>query len=296
MTTRYRFFPGLILFFSAAILTDVGYAQENLDPIIPIDFAKVAIHDSFWSPRLERIRTVTIPHCIQYAEFKTGHIKNFERAATHKKGKHEGNNAFDSDVYKIMEGMANSLKMHPDKVLEQKMDEWIDKIAAAQFSDGYIDTYITLQEGIENKWTQTDLQECYCAGHLIEAAVAYYKATGKRNFLDIAIRLANRHWLPGHEEIEIALVKLYRVTHNIKYLNLSEWFIEQRGHGYFYGKPYSTPDYYQSDVPVKDARKIVGHAVRAMYLYSAVTDLSIIKKKIPATCLHYLAGLFNSKK
>lgn len=155
--------------------------------------------------------------------------------------KHEGIFYDDSDVYKAIEAIAYSLSTHPDPALERKVDEWIGKIAAAQLSDGYLNTYFTLN-GLDQRWSDMDKHEDYCAGHLIEAAIAYYHTTGKRTLLDVAIRFADhiddtfrvkgRHWVSGHEEIELALMKLYGVTHNERYLKLAQWYLDQRGHGY----------------------------------------------------------------
>ena len=185
-----------------------------------IDFSDVHICDSFWSPRLERVATVTIPVCIDQTEVQTGRIRNFENAARGE-GKHSGIFFDDSDVYKALEAIAYSLINHPDSAMEAKADEWIEKIAAAQQSDGYINTFYTLT-GLDKRWTDMDKHEMYCAGHLIEAGIAYKKATGKRQLLDVGIRMADhimslfgengRHWVPGHEEIELALVKLYEET------------------------------------------------------------------------------------
>lgn len=137
--------------------------------------------------------------------------------------------------------MAYSLINNPDPELEKKADEWIDKFAAAQQPDGYINTFYTLT-GLDKRWTNMDKHEMYCAGHMIEAGVAYYQATGKRKLLDVCIRMTDhmmsqfgpgkRHWVPGHEEIELALVKLYQTTQEQKYLDFAYWLLEERGHGH----------------------------------------------------------------
>ncbi len=254
--------------------------------LTPVNFSEVTIDDAFWGPRLQSHKDVTLKVCIDQIENQTGRIRNFENAARGE-GAHSGIFFDDSDVYKALEGMAYSLQNHPDPELEAKCDEWIDKFAAAQQSDGYINTYYTLT-GLENRWDNMDKHEMYCAGHMIEAAVAYYNVTGKRKLLDVCIRMADhmmsvfgpgkRHWVPGHEEIELALVKLYRTTGEKKYLDFAQWLLEQRGHGYgSYGaksdRQWPT-HYYQDDVPVREQTDISGHAVRSMYLFCGMADVA----------------------
>jgi uncharacterized protein len=252
----------------------------------PVDFSQVTIQDSFWKSKQEKIATRTLQACIVQTEQKTGRIRNFEKVARRQGEPHEGIYYDDSDVYKALEAMAYSLKNYPDPAIEKKADEWIDKIAAAQLPDGYLDTYFTLR-GLDRRWTDMEKHEDYCAGHLIEAAVAYYRTTGKRKLLDVAIRLAdhidntfrvpNRHWVSGHEEIELALMKLYHLTGNERYLKLAGWYLEQRGRGYGKGalwEPGKNLGYCQDQLPVKEQRQITGHAVRAMYLYSGAADVA----------------------
>ena len=258
---------------------------EGMKLITPVDFSSVTINDSFWSPRLAKHKEVTLPVCMNQIENVTGRIRNFENAAKGSGG-HSGIYFDDSDVYKALEGMAYSLQNNPDPVLEAKCDEWIDKIAAAQREDGYINTFYTLT-GLDKRWTDMSMHEMYCAGHMMEAGVAYYKATGKRKLLDVCIRMADhmmtvfgpegRHWVPGHEEIELALVKLFQVTGQKKYLDFSHWLLENRGHGYgvYDGtQSFWTPQYCQDDKPVSEMTDIVGHAVRAMYLYCGMADVA----------------------
>lgn len=267
-------------------------AQKLSRQIEPVPFSQVNINDAFWKPRIEKVQTATLPVCMDYTENKTGRIRNFEKAAL-KQGQHEGIYFDDSDVYKVIEGIAYTLKTNRDAALERKADEWIDKIAAAQQPDGYLNTYYTLK-GLDQRWTDMEKHEDYCAGHLIEAAVAYFEATGKRKLLDVAIRFANHideqfrlknnHWVVGHQEPELALVKLYDVTKDERYLKLSEWLLEQRGHGYGRGAIWSSPHfsgatYCQDDVPVNQITDIKGHAVRAMYLYTGMADVAAKLKR-----------------
>lgn len=271
------------LFLTCAI-TVSGLSQTPLQKFEFVDFSKVNITDDFWKPKIDKVATVTLKACIYQTEVKTPRIRNFEKVARHKGEPHEGIYYDDSDVYKALEAMAYSLKTHPDSSLEAKADEWIDKVAAAQLPDGYLNTYFTLR-GLQNRWTDIEKHEDYCAGHLMEAAVAYYNVTGKRKLLDVAIRLANhidstfrlanKPWFSGHEEIELALVKLYKVTHNENYLKLANWYLDQRGKGYYtYGKSWITPGYWQDLLPVKQQTEITGHAVRAMYLYTGAADVA----------------------
>jgi len=274
---------GFITLLSASLLVQT---QKLVAEIIPVNFSKVTITDNFWTPKIDKVATVTLDACITYTETKTGRIRNFEKVAA-KSGKHEGIFFDDSDVYKALEAIAYSLKNHPDAAIEKKADEWIDKIAAAQQPDGYINTFFTLT-GLENRWTDMDKHEDYCAGHLVEAGIAYFNTTGKRKLMDVGIgmvkhidstfRLAGRHWISGHEEIELALVKLYHATSEKQYLDLASWYIEQRGHGYYQGAKRNAK-YDQNDIPFENQQKVEGHAVRAMYLYTGVADVSAAKKE-----------------
>lgn len=269
-------------------INSVQAQSSSLQKLYPVNFSEVNINDDFWSPRIDKVANVTLRACIDYTENKTGRIRNFERAAKHTKGQHEGVYYDDSDVYKALEAIAYALRTHPDAFLQQKADEWIDKIAAAQLPDGYLDTYYILT-GLENRWTDMEKHEDYCAGHLVEAAIAYYNTTGKDKLLNVAIRLANhidstfrlsnRHWVSGHQEIELALMKLYHLTKNDRYLKLAQWYLDQRGHGYGKGviwDDWKDPKYCQDAVPVKDQKDITGHAVRAMYLYTGAADVASV--------------------
>lgn len=260
-------------------------AQHDLLKMESVNFSQVEIQDNFWKPVMNKVTNVTIPVCIEQTEVKTPRIRNFEKVAAKKGEKHEGIYFDDSDVYKALEAIAYSLKNQPDPVLEKKADEWIGKIAAAQLPDGYLNTYYTLT-GLDKRWTDMEKHEDYCIGHLIEAAVAYYNTTGKRQMLDVAIRAAdhidqtlrqkNIPWVSGHQEIELALVKLYHTTGNKKYLGLADWYLQQRGHGHGKGviwDQWKSLEYCQDDLPVKEQKEITGHAVRAMYLYTGAADV-----------------------
>lgn len=250
-----------------------------------VPFQVVRIEDRFWRPRLEVLHEVTMRTCLEQCE-STGRIANFAKAGGLLEGAFQGMYYDDSDVYKVLEGAAYSLMTRKDEKLESEVDRIIDLIAAAQEQDGYLTTYYTLSAP-DQKWTDMEKHEMYNGGHLIEAAVAYYGATGNRKLLDVACRLADhydatfgpgkRHWVEGHQEIELALVKLYRVTGEDRYWKLALWLLEERGHGHGVGaiwdKPEWGPAYCQDDVPVSEIEQVKGHAVRAMYLYTAMADV-----------------------
>ena len=276
-----------LLALAAAAAAAVACAGEKeaatMKKITPVNFSDVKIVDNFWSPRLQSHKDVTLGVCIDQIENQTGRIRNFENAAL-KQGEHSGIFFDDSDVYKALEGMAYSLQNNPDPALEAKCDEWIAKFAAAQQEDGYINTFYTLT-GLDKRWTDMDKHEMYCAGHMIEAGVAYYNVTGKRTLLDVCIKMVDHmmskfgpgkeDWVPGHEEIELALVKLYQTTGEKKYLDFAEWLLDERGKGLGIrdGKPWHA-EYYQDDKPVREMTDIAGHAVRAMYLYCGMADVA----------------------
>ena len=265
-------------------------AQEKHTALEAHSFSQIKITDSFWKPKLEKVAKSALPASVYQTEVKTGRIRNFEKAGRKQGEAHEGIYYDDSDVYKALEAIAYSLQNIPDAALEQKADEWIAKIASAQEPDGYINTFYSLT-GLDKRWKDMEKHEDYCAGHLMEAGVAYFQATGKRQLLDVAIKMAdhidtqfrqaNKPWVSGHEEIELALVKLYKATGEDRFLQLADWFLDQRGRGYGVGGIWDNPEwgpkYAQDDVPVKDQKEITGHAVRAMYLYTGAADVAAAK-------------------
>jgi len=270
----------------AGLIYVKGFSQTSLQKIEPVSFADVNITDEFWKPKIDKVATKTLSACIYQTEVATPRIKNFEKVARKKGEKHEGIFYDDSDVFKALEAMAYSLKTHPSAEMEKKCDEWIDKIAAAQQPDGYLNTWYTLK-GLEDKYTDMSMHEDYNAGHMIEAGVAYYNATGKRKLLDVCIKWADqfdalfgpgkRDWVTGHQELELALVKLYKETKNEKYLKLADWLLSERGKKL--AKGYTWTDwkdtaYAQDVLPVKQQTQITGHAVRAMYMYTGAADVA----------------------
>ena len=264
-----------------------------------VPFNQVKITDQFWGSRLEAHAHATLATCIAQTQDSTGRINNFIKAAGLMEGGHEGIYFDDSDVYKAMEGISYSLVNNPNPELDALLDKWIAYMAKAQQPDGYLNTFYTLN-GLDKRWTDMEKHEMYCAGHMMEAAVAHHKATGKTTFLNIAAKYADylcntfgpgkKDWVPGHEEIELALVKLFHETGQQKYLDLSYWLLEERGHGHGRGAIWDNkdwgPGYCQDDVPVSDISEIKGHAVRAMYLFSGMADVAA-EKGLP----QYVAAL-----
>lgn len=260
------------------IAINIHANDKPYQQIEPLQFTDVHITDELWLPRILTNYDVSIPHNIQWCK-DTGRIDNFAKAGGLMEGGFEGLYFNDSDVYKVIEGAAYALAWKYDAELDRTIDEIIEKIAAAQQADGYLNTYFILEHPDE-KWTNLrDKHELYCAGHLIEAAIAHHKATGKKTLLQVAIRFADlidsifgegkRYGVPGHEEIELALIKLYHHTGEHKYFKLAQFFIEQRGrdeHRELFG------EYAQDHIPVQEQHEIFGHAVRAMYLFSGIAD------------------------
>jgi len=259
-------------------------------PIKPVSYTKVKLADEFWAPRIALNRTVTIPQILERCQ-ETGRIDNFAIAAGLKKGRYAGVYPFDdTDVYKLIEAAGFSLSIHPDANLEKTLDGVIALIAAAQEKDGYLYTWRTIDPagaadwGGPARWSNIGRShELYNAGHLFEAAVAYYQTTGKRALLDVALKFADlvdgvfgpdkRHDVDGHPEVELGLVKLYRVTGQETYLRLAKFFIDQRGR--HEGRP-SYGEYHVDHKPVLEMDEAVGHVVRAAYLFSAMADVSAL--------------------
>lgn len=269
-------------------------------PIKPVDFTAVKLEDEFWAPRLEINRTVTIPYLFRANE-ETGRVDNFRIAAGLKTGKHTGKRYNDSDVFKAMEAAAYSLRVHPDPELRSTLDGLVAIVGKAQEPDGYLFTTRTIDSknpapgSGEERWSNLRVShELYNVGHMVEAAVAHFAATGERTFLDIAVKNADllvrtfgpgkRSVFPGHQEVEIGLCKLYRVTGNRQYLDLAKFFLDERGR-YVGGKTYpadspfviyNSEEYLQNHQPVLEQSEAVGHAVRATYMYSGMADVAAL--------------------
>lgn len=276
----------------------------------PLPLKDISINDLFWNKYIKLVPDVIIPYQwdilndrVEGAE-PSHCISNFKIAAKEEKGEFKGAVFQDTDLAKWLEAVAYSLEWNPDKELEKTADEVIDLIGKAQDDTGYLNTYFTIKKP-HLRWTNLkEGHELYTAGHMIEAAVAYYKATGKDKFLNIMIRNAdlicdvfgedkNNKGYPGHQEIELALVKLYEVTGNKKYLDQAKAFIDRRGHkpNYFeeeekrpeYEEIFPEfknylPLYSQSHLPVREQKTAEGHAVRAVYMYCAMADLAYYYK------------------
>lgn len=284
----------------AAVLIIVGVAAgcssgpKTDYAAAPVEFTAVKLNDVFWAPRLDINRRVTVPHNFRMTE-KSGRVRNFELAAAALAGAKDGKFATsypfdDSDVYKIIEAAGYTLASHPDPGIEKEIDGLIAKIAAAQEPDGYLYTVRTIGGPPpvdwlgKERWSNLSMShELYNLGHLYEAAAAYYEATGKRALLDIAeksVRLLLREFgpglrqdPPGHEEIEIGLVKLYRVTGEKKYLDLAKFFIDARGRS---GLRKLYGEYSQDHKPLVEQTEAVGHAVRAGYFYAGAADVAAL--------------------
>ncbi len=256
-------------------------------PIQPVPFTRVKIQGSFWKPRIDTAIKVTIPYDFEKCE-ETGRIDNFAKAGGLMAGAHEGIFYNDSDVFKVVEGAAYALQNAADDELERYLDDLIGKFAAAQEDDGYLYTARTIDPDNPPepcgpvRWSNLRVNhELYNVGHMYEAAIAHFEATGKRNFLDVAIKNADLidaifgldklRDVPGHQEIELALVRLYRVTGDERYLKLAKFFLDERGRAN--GREVYGP-YCQDHLPVTEQSEAVGHAVRAGYMYAGMTDIA----------------------
>lgn len=253
----------------------------------PVPFTDARFVDSFWAPRIATVSEHTIPFAFRKCE-ETGRISNFAVAAGLADGDFQGLQFNDSDVFKIMEGASYRLAVSYDEQLDRYMDSLIRLVTLAQEPDGYLYTPRTIgrtmpRDAGKERWSNIRYShELYNAGHLYEAAVAHYYATGKRTLLNVAVKNAdllyatfyepNRKIVPGHEEIELALVKLYRATHDPRYLTLARFFLDARGSDGEQGA------YSQDHRPVTEQREAVGHAVRGLYLYMGMADVAALEQ------------------
>jgi len=270
---------------------------------VPVNYVK--LDDPLWSKQFALVRDVVLPHMweilndrIENAE-KSHCIENFKVASGLSNEEHYGAAFVDTDLYKWIEAVSYCLAIEKDPHLDELCDQAIDLVGGAQEPDGYLNTYFSVVQP-EKRWTNLmEGHELYCAGHLIEAAVAHYQGTGKVKLLNIARRFADlidstfgknkKRGYPGHSEIELALIRLYEITSEKRYLSLAGYFINERGagenifdeeckrdgHSYIFPEmAYFNADYFQSHLPVRGQKCATGHAVRAMYLYSGMADLA----------------------
>jgi len=269
-------------------------------PVRPVPFTRVQVNDAFWAPKIETNRAVTVPFALKKNE-ETGRVDNFRKAAGLMKGAFQGKRYNDSDIYKVMEGASYTLMLRPDPALKKQLDDLIVIIAKAQEPDGYLYTNRTIDPknpapgAGKERWSNLRVShELYNVGHMYEAAVAHFQATGEKGFLNIAVKnadlllrtfgLGKRHGFPGHQEVEIGLSKLYRATGNRAYLDLAKFFLDERGH-YFGGERhdpkddfavYDSDEYLQNHKSVLEQDEAVGHAVRAMYMYAGMADVAAL--------------------
>lgn len=282
----------LILVFAGSISGGEPIIKKDYR-IKPVIFTQVRFHDNFWAPKIEINRKISIPSAFKKCE-ETGRIDNFAVAGGVKTGEFRGDYPFDdTDVYKVLEGASYALAVQYDRELDQYLDGIIRLIASAQEKDGYLYTCRTsgcTRENIKRwmgtaRWQRLNSHELYNCGHLYEAAVAHHLATGKTNLLNIALKNADliarvfgpgdkqKHVPSGHPIIEMALVKLYRLTGREKYLQLARYFIDETGRG---TDGHTLSPYSQDHMPIVNQEEAVGHAVRLGYLYSGVTDIAAL--------------------
>lgn len=264
---------------SPGIVVDTRHSPHSR--LRPVPLSAIELDDAFWTPRLLRMRDITLPSQLEQCE-RSGRIDNFRRAAGRAALPFQGRFYNDSDVYKWLEAASYALATRNDPALAERVDALIADIAAAQGADGYLNTYFTFERAGERFTNLSQLHELYCAGHFLQAAVAHHRATGKRSVLDIAVRLADylsatfgpegRHGTDGHEEIELALVELYRATGNQTYRDRATFFLDERGR-----KPsiLDGSTYLQDHLPVREQDEMVGHAVRATYLACGIADVAL---------------------
>jgi DUF1680 family protein len=254
-----------------------------------VSFTQVKIDDAFWAPRRATNRTVSLQHSLDMLD-KTGNLANFDLAAQNKREGYRGPVYSDSDLYKTLEAISYSLATDPDPTLDKRLDAIIARIGAAQREDGYVNTWYEVNAPDKRFTNLKDHHELYCAGHLFEAAVAHYQATGKKTLLNIATRYADllcktfgdgpgqRPGYCGHPEVELALVKLSRATGDQKYFELAKHFLDTRGSKFFateHDIPFEKYDgeYCQDNCPIREHDHVVGHAVRFAYLMSGAVDV-----------------------
>lgn len=260
-------------------------------PIQPVPFTEVELTDTFWRPRMETNRSATIPHILGKCE-ASGRFDNFAIAGGLKEGEHRGIYPFDdTDVYKVLEAASYALMLRPDPELQDELDRIIALVAAAQEEDGYLYTARTNGAALLDKWSGDGRwkslhrsHELYNAGHLFEASVAHYQATGDRALLDVALRFADLidktfgpgkiQKPPGHQVVEMGLAKLYRATGDGRYLRLAKFFLDVRGRPL--GGRELGEEYNQDHEPVVEQREAVGHAVRAGYMYAGMADVTAL--------------------
>lgn len=263
---------------SSAIVVDTG--RSAFAHLRPVPLTAVTLTDDFWTPRRRFNREVVLP--TQYRQCEdTGRIDNFRRAAGKKQIDFQGIYYNDSDVYKWLEAVAWTLATETDPALTEMLETVITEVADAQQPDGYLNTYFMFERA-KDRWTNLrDLHELYCAGHLIQAAVAHHRSTGSERLLDVARRLADhicqtfgpetegkRLGTCGHPEIEMALVELARDTNESRYQQQAQFFIDVRGRGVIGGR-----EYHQDHVPFREFDRMIGHAVRAVYLNAGAADV-----------------------
>ena len=248
-------------------------------PITPVRLGQVEVVGGFWDGWLESHFTKGIDHALDQCR-KTGRLDNFEIAAGRKSGAHQGAFFNDSDVYKIVEGLAWSLAGPIKPEHRAFLDDFIVLLSEAQLEDGYLFTFYQLNQELDKRWSNiAHLHELYCAGHLFEAGAAHYRMTGRRDLLEICLKFADyidqtfgpgkKGEPPGHQEIELALAELYRITGEQRYLDLARFFLEQRG----------VPPgnwYHQEHVRLLDGDEAVGHAVRAVYGFCGMAEIAAL--------------------